>query len=117
MTNDPLIEFKNVSHKYSDQSKSFSLHNLDLQIFTGEFVTVVGVTGAGKSTLLKIILGSEKPYDGSITMDGKAISSPDKNRGIVFQRYSLFENRNVRENIELGLRFGKLNLFENALSC
>lgn len=63
---------------------------------------VVGQTGCGKSTLLKLLLGSEKPGTGSITIDGKPVTQPGRERGYVPQKYSLFPDKTVLQNIAFG---------------
>ena len=88
------------------------LNNISLRISRGEFVTIVGPTGCGKSTLLRLILGSELPAEGEILMNDIEVREPDRSRGIVFQRYSLYENRTVRENVMLGLELEQFSLFE-----
>jgi len=91
------------------------LNHLNLKIQKGEFVTLVGPTGCGKSTLLRAILGSELPFSGEILMEGEHFKSPDKTRGIVYQKYSLYEFMDVKKNVTFGLRLGYFNLFQNIL--
>jgi len=91
------------------------LNHLNLNIQKGEFVTLVGPTGCGKSTLLRMILGSELPFSGEILMNGKQFKSPDKSRGIVYQKYSLYEFMNVKVNVMFGLNLEYFNLFQNIL--
>lgn len=111
-----LIQVKNLFHKYEMSKENFVLNNLNFSISQGEFVTIVGVTGSGKSTLLKILLGAEKPFSGRALMNGKEIIKPNKDRGIVFQRYSLFEYMTVKQNVSLGLQFEQLSQAERLLS-
>ena len=66
------------------------LEHLDLTINAGEFVAVCGQTGCGKSTLLRLILGSERPTSGRVLIDGRELPRPDRHRGYVPQKYSLF---------------------------
>ncbi len=75
---------------------------LDLTIANGEFVTIVGQTGCGKSTLLKLLLGSEKPTEGRVLVDGEVVSQPDRDRGYVPQKYSLFPDKTVLHNVAFG---------------
>lgn len=75
---------------------------LNLEISAGEFITVVGQTGCGKSTLLSLILGAQRPTSGSIRVDGKLVSGPGPDRGYVPQRYSLFPDKTVAQNIAFG---------------
>lgn len=78
------------------------LDDIDLSVSEGEFCTVVGPSGCGKSTLLRLILGQESPDSGHLSLKGNSIGFPDPTRGIVFQKYSLFPNLTVLENVMLG---------------
>ncbi|MEI6945913.1 ABC transporter ATP-binding protein [Paraflavisolibacter sp. H34] len=110
-----VLEVHAASQKYRDNKNRPVpiLDNINLRIREGEFVTVVGPTGCGKSTLLRMLLGSEKPQSGSVLMDRKEIEKPDRSRGIVFQRYSLFDNLTVKENVMLGLEMENFSLLQN----
>lgn len=78
------------------------LQNLDLTIHRGEFVAVCGETGCGKSTMLRLILGAERPTTGRVLIDGRELPRPDRNRGYVPQKYSLFPDKTVLDNITFG---------------
>lgn len=85
-------------------SKKFSaLENMDLIINKGEFLTIVGPSGCGKSTLLDLLAGLTFPTKGRIFIDGRQVTGPGLNRGIVFQQYALFPWKTARGNIEFGL--------------
>ncbi len=88
------------------------LNDINLRVSRGEFLTIVGPTGCGKSTLLRLILGAERPVEGKVLINDAEVQEPDRNRGIVFQRYSLYENRTVRKNVMLGLELEQFFLFE-----
>lgn len=75
---------------------------LNLSIEEGQFVTVLGETGCGKSTLLRILLGSEHPSEGRITVGGRPVTQPNRDRGYVPQKYSLFPDKTVVQNIAFG---------------
>jgi NitT/TauT family transport system ATP-binding protein len=80
------------------------LENVNLHIDDHEFVTIVGASGCGKSTFLRLLLGVEVPSRGQLSIDGQPlVSEPGPDRGIVFQRYSLFPHLTVRKNLLLGL--------------
>ena len=82
------------------------LENLNLTIAEHEFVTIVGASGCGKTTFLRLLLGVEKATKGELLIDGVPIApEPGPDRGIVFQRYSLFPHLTVRQNLLLGLEF------------
>jgi NitT/TauT family transport system ATP-binding protein len=98
------IAFRDVWVEYGDQ---IVLERLNLTIAPGSFVSLVGPSGAGKSTLLRMILGQEQPTRGQIMLDGKPMSpEPGPDRGVVFQRYSVFPHLSVLGNVLLGFEFG-----------
>ncbi|MBM3508294.1 MAG: ABC transporter ATP-binding protein [Alphaproteobacteria bacterium] len=80
-----------------------ALESIDLAVEDHEFVTIVGPSGCGKSTLLYLVGGFLRPTAGSLQLRGKEIAGPGPDRGIVFQRYSLFPWLTVRGNIGYGL--------------
>src|SRR5579872_7469290 len=103
----PLIQIHDVSVRYS----SPVLSGIDLEIEEGEFVCVLGQTGCGKSTLLRLILGSERPAAGRILVDGCEHHQPDRTRGYVPQKYSLFPDKTVLDNITFGPEVSEFSLF------
>ena len=96
-----MIQIDDLYKQYGDK---VILDNIDLSVADGELCTVVGPSGCGKSTLLRLILGQEQPTSGSLLIDGVAASTPDTQRGIVYQKYSLFPNLSVLDNVTLGRR-------------
>ncbi len=96
-----LLSLQNVWVEYGDK---VVLERVNLDIAEGEFVSVVGPSGAGKSTFLRLILGQEGPSRGKILLDGTLLTpecSPD--RGVVFQRYSVFPHLTALANVMFGL--------------
>jgi len=82
------------------------IERIDLDVPSGSFVTIVGASGCGKSTFLRILLGQEQPSRGQILVDGQPLPpEPSPERGIVFQRYSVFPHLSVLDNVVLGLEF------------
>jgi NitT/TauT family transport system ATP-binding protein len=102
----PLV-FCNVSKTFGescpDGSQVHALKNIDYDIENGRFVSFIGPSGCGKTTLLRLIAGLERPSEGKILLDGREITSPSPDVGLVFQEYALFSWRTVLGNIELGL--------------
>nr|WP_277949988.1 ABC transporter ATP-binding protein [Bailinhaonella thermotolerans] len=80
-----------------------ALEHIDLDVREGEFLTLVGPSGCGKSTLLDLVAGLTEPSTGEILIDGRAISGPGLDRGIVFQQYALLPWRTALGNVEFGL--------------
>jgi NitT/TauT family transport system ATP-binding protein len=78
--------------------------DVSIDVNPGEFVSIIGPSGCGKSTLLNAVAGFIKPTAGTVTVDGAAIERPGADRGMVFQQYSLFPWKTVRENVEFGLK-------------
>ena len=92
-----------MSKRYGDD---VVLENVNVEVDAGEFVTIVGASGAGKTTFLKLLLGTEVATEGDILLDGVAIpAEPGPDRGIVFQRYSVFPHLDVLGNVMLGAEF------------
>ncbi|NCU33373.1 MAG: ABC transporter ATP-binding protein [Candidatus Moranbacteria bacterium] len=106
------IRVVGVDKSYGDLSV---LSDINIKVRKGEFVTIVGPTGCGKSTLFRLLLGSEKPDRGMILADDKQVLQPDRNRGIVFQKYSLFPDKTVEQNVMFGLELEYYNLWETFL--
>jgi sulfonate transport system ATP-binding protein len=80
-----------------------ALKDINLEVNTGEFISIVGASGCGKSTLLRIISGLDSLTDGAITCDGAKISGPSNDCGLVFQEARLFPWLTVVENIAFGI--------------
>ncbi|WP_150267110.1 ABC transporter ATP-binding protein [Paenibacillus tepidiphilus] len=90
------------------ESRFTALENISLTVRAGEFLTIVGSSGCGKSTLLDLIAGLAAPTAGELFIDGKKITGPALDRGIVMQGYALFPWRTVRRNVEFGLEIKKV---------
>ncbi len=99
-----LIEFKNVSKWYgSGANRTEVLSNINLKIEEGEFLAIVGFTGSGKTTLINMVTGLLQPSEGEVSYKGKKIQGPSKERGIIFQNYSLLPWLNVYNNVKLAV--------------
>jgi NitT/TauT family transport system ATP-binding protein len=85
-----------------------ALKDINLEVRKGEFLVLVGPSGCGKSTLLDILAGLAHPTAGAVYIDGKKVTGPALDRGIVLQGYALFPWRTVRQNVEFGLEIKKI---------
>lgn len=85
-----------------------ALQDINLEVAESEFVVIVGPSGCGKSTLLNIIGGLEAATEGTVTVDGKVVTEPGADRGMVFQGYSLFPWLSVQKNVEFGMKMQKV---------
>jgi len=82
------------------------LERVSLEVAAGTFCTIVGASGCGKSTFLRLLLGQERPTSGEIAIDGRPLPpEPTPERGIVFQRYSVFPHLTVRDNLVIATEF------------
>jgi len=98
------MSFITINRLWKEYGHTVVLENLNLAVEQGEFCTLVGASGCGKSTFLKMLLGQEQPTRGDLQLEGNAFpGEPDRNRGIVFQRYSVFPHLTVRQNVLMGL--------------
>ncbi|MDR1875387.1 MAG: ABC transporter ATP-binding protein [Synergistaceae bacterium] len=84
-----------------------AVQDVDLDVYTGEFLAVVGPSGCGKSTLLDLLAGLDRASFGEISIDGKAVTGPGMDRGVVMQGYALFPWLTVQANVEFGLEMKK----------
>ncbi|WP_016833727.1 ABC transporter ATP-binding protein [Herbaspirillum lusitanum] len=99
------IEIRDLSVRFAQGGQSVqAVQGVTLDVRSGEFVSVIGPSGCGKSTLLNLVAGFVAPTEGSVSLDGKAITGPGADRGVVFQQYSLFPWKNVLANVEFGLK-------------
>ena len=76
----------------------------NLSVAANDFITILGPSGCGKSTLLRIVAGLDRPSTGEVRLDGRRITGPGADRGMVFQSYTLFPWLTVAQNIAFGLR-------------
>ncbi len=107
-----VVEFKNVTKTYNAGKPNEYTAIKDISFFiedlpeVGELITMVGPSGCGKSTVLRIIAGLEPqfpPTSGEVLVRGEKVEGPGADRGMVFQSYTSFDNRTVRDNVAFGL--------------
>ena len=95
-----------------------ALKDINLQTYRREFLCVVGPSGCGKSTLVRILAGLERHSAGEVLLQGQAVTGPGRDRGMVFQGYTLFPWLTVKRNVMFGLEingYGKLEAEREAL--
>jgi nitrate/nitrite transport system ATP-binding protein len=100
-----ILSLKNVTKRYAGKSGDITevLGGIDLDVREGEFIAILGFSGAGKTTLISTIAGLIEPDGGEILLKGQPISGPGKDRGLVFQSYSLFPWLTVEQNVALAV--------------
>jgi len=102
------ITVENVWAEFGDQ---IVIENLCLEVKSGAFLSVVGPSGCGKSTFLRMVLGQDRPSRGRLLLDGRPLADePDADRGVVFQRYSVFPHLTVLGNVVLAYELGQSRL-------
>jgi nitrate/nitrite transport system ATP-binding protein len=110
-----FIELSGVSKGYGPaHARTHVLENVNLSIEKGELVSIVGYSGAGKTTLVSLLAGLISPDEGTVKVDGKVVTGPGPERGVVFQNYSLLPWLSVVENVQLAVDqvFTKLSAAE-----
>ena len=114
--NQERIRFSGVSMQYPTASGPLQVvDDISFSINQGDFVSLVGPSGCGKTTLLNMAAGFLQPTAGRVTLDGKPITGPGPDRGVMFQEYGVFPWLTVEQNIGFGLnlrRQGKLSAAE-----
>ncbi len=101
------LEIQSLSHVFGSYRV---LDNINLQVVPGQIVAVVGPSGCGKSTLLKAILGTHPPTQGEILTDGMPVRGPNRNVGIVYQNYALYDFLTAERNVSFGLKLDETTL-------
>jgi len=105
------LEFRNVSVWFG---AFVALHDVSFVIedavTAGEFATIIGPSGCGKSTLLNLVAGLLAPTSGEVLAQGKPVSGPGRDRGMIFQQYSSFPHLTVLQNVLFGLQVNKHEL-------
>lgn len=110
MQKDIILSLENVSKSFAKvehDSVTNALHDINLSLQKGEFVSLVGPSGCGKSTILRLVAGLIFPTQGQVMTDGKKIEKPGPDRGMVFQNPTLFPWLTVKNNIAFSLSVRK----------
>ncbi|MHA3020098.1 ABC transporter ATP-binding protein [Mycobacterium sp. BMJ-28] len=106
MTEIPKLSLRQVTKRFTIRGEATpftAVSDITIDLAGGEFLVLVGPSGCGKSTLLDLLGGLTAPTSGEILLDGRPITGPGLDRGIVFQQYALLPWRTARKNIEFGL--------------
>ncbi|MBW4022706.1 MAG: ABC transporter ATP-binding protein [Proteobacteria bacterium] len=105
MTGRPLLEARSVELRYASGRQSvLALDHVSFEVAEKEFAVIVGPSGCGKSSLLYLAAGLLDATGGEIVVDGAEVDGPGRDRGMVFQAYTLFPWLTVAENVEFGLK-------------
>ncbi|EJG1618325.1 ABC transporter ATP-binding protein [Vibrio parahaemolyticus] len=100
-----LLDLTRLGMRFPTPDGEFiALKNVDLQINTGEFVSLIGHSGCGKSTVLNLVAGLYMPTDGGVIVDGREVAGPGPDRAVVFQNHSLLPWLTVYQNVELAVK-------------
>ncbi|WP_321949566.1 ABC transporter ATP-binding protein [Paraburkholderia sp. J10-1] len=102
---EPILEVRNLTKRFvTPQGEHTALADVSFTTHRREFVCVIGPSGCGKSTLIRILAGLEAQTSGEVRVNGKTVSGPGADRGMVFQGYTLFPWLTVKKNVMFGLR-------------
>ncbi len=108
-----ILEVKGLDKVYKTANgETVALKNVSFQTHKREFVCVIGPSGCGKSTLVRILAGLESYTGGEVLLDGEPITGPGRDRGMVFQGYTLFPWRTVKQNVMFGLEMNNISSIE-----
>lgn len=110
----PRLRMEGITKRFGNREV---LHGIDLDVYPGEFVTLVGPSGCGKTTLLRILAGALEPDGGRVWLDGRDITrlpAHQRNMGMVFQSFALFPHLTVAQNIEFPLKIRRVDPAQRA---
>lgn len=110
MGEDVKLSIRDVSKVFNGNKTSVeALQSTTFDVREGEFITILGPSGCGKSTILRVVAGLVEPSSGQVLLDGREITGPGPDRGMVFQSYTLFPWLTVQKNIEFGLEMRQVD--------
>ena len=105
-----VVKLENISKSY--EKGKYVIKNLSLDVYEGEFLTLLGSSGCGKTTILRMISGLEHVTDGKVYIDDKDVTEVDPTKrevNTIFQNFALFPHMTVYENVSFGLKMKKIN--------
>jgi NitT/TauT family transport system ATP-binding protein len=110
---DVILQVKKLDKIFqSGKRQVTALHNISFKTHRREFLCIIGPSGCGKSTLIRILAGLETLSGGEVLLDGMPVNGPGRERGMVFQGYTLFPWLTVKKNVMFGLRMNNINKHE-----
>ncbi|MBA3262514.1 MAG: ABC transporter ATP-binding protein [Thermoleophilaceae bacterium] len=110
---EPKLSIRGLHKVFEEKKRSVvALDGVSIDVAENQFATLVGTSGCGKSTLLSIVAGLETPTSGEVVVDGHSVTGPGRDRGMVFQTYTLFPWLSVQKNVEFALRAEPLSKTE-----
>lgn len=110
---DVILDVRNLTKVFESRGKeTVALRDVSFSTHRREFVCVIGPSGCGKSTLIRILAGLEEQTSGKVLLDGKPVTGPGRDRGMVFQTYTLFPWLTVKKNVMFGLEVNGLGKSE-----
>ena len=111
------ITIRNLSKTYGGVSDAPAVHDVNISVPDGTFLTLLGPSGCGKTTTLRLIAGYITPDSGEIRIGDRQVSSPSsvvppeqRGMGMVFQNYAIWPHKTVFENVAFGLKIGRAHV-------
>ena len=106
-----FLQIQNLAKRFSSKNQPLFtvFENVNFDIEKGEFVCIIGHSGCGKSTIMNTLSGLDEPSEGVVIMDGKEVSGPSLDRGVVFQNYSLLPWLSALDNVRFGVKARRPN--------
>ena len=110
---DVILEVRRLGKRFVTRGgEVVALKGIDFKAYRREFVCIIGPSGCGKSTLIRILAGLETRTEGEVLLDGQSVTGPGRDRGMVFQGYTLFPWLTVKQNVMFGRRMNGAGRWE-----